>query len=64
MLLQITIAWLFQFSTTVQITILDDCYYNLRRVLQFMTEQTLLFGIINRLTMQKIYTTAPFTAYF
>ena len=38
--LQITIAWLLQFSTTV-ITIYDDCYYNLRQILQFTTEQTL-----------------------
>ena len=47
------------------ITILDNCSdYNLRQVLQFMTEQAFLFGIINWLTIQKIYTTAPFTAYF
>ena len=38
--LQMTIAWLLQFSTTV-ITIYDDCYYNLRQILQFTTEQTL-----------------------
>ena len=38
--LQITIAWLLQFSTTV-ITIYDDCYYNLRQILQFTTEQIL-----------------------
>ena len=36
LLLQFTIAWLLQFSTTV-ITIYDDCYYNLQRVLQFNT---------------------------
>ena len=38
--LQMTIAWLLQFSTTV-ITIYDDCYYNLRQILQFTTEQIL-----------------------
>ena len=41
MLLQIATAWLLQFLTTIQITIYDYCYYNLRRVLQFMTEQAL-----------------------
>ena len=41
-LLHLTIAWLLQFSTlllqlTTGITIYDDCYYNLRHVLQLTT---------------------------
>ena len=39
-LLQFVIAWLLQLSTTV-ITIYDDCYYNLRQVLQFIDHGTI-----------------------
>ena len=48
--IQFTIAWLLQFSTIKRITGIttyDDCYYNLRQVLQFTTEQISHLGSLS-----------------